>query len=44
VPNLDNHGRYMLIENDRNFIVLGDRYDATLEDIEEWLTDEKGGA
>jgi hypothetical protein len=30
VPNIDNHGAYMLIEADRNLVVLGERYDATL--------------
>jgi hypothetical protein len=39
VPNLDNHGEYMLIENQRNFVVFGERYDATLEEINDWLTD-----
>jgi hypothetical protein len=32
----DNHGEYMLV-NDRNLVVLGDRYDATLEDIDYFL-------
>jgi hypothetical protein len=39
VPNIDNHGEFMLIETDRNFVVLGDRYDATLSEIEAFLND-----
>jgi hypothetical protein len=27
----------MLVEADRNLCVLGERYDATLEEIERWL-------
>ncbi len=37
VPNLDNFGEYMLIDADRNFVVCGSRYDATLDDIEAFL-------
>jgi hypothetical protein len=36
VPNLDNHGHYMIV-NERNFIVAGERFDMTLDDIERWL-------
>jgi hypothetical protein len=36
VPNLNNQGQYMLV-NDRNRIVLGERFDATLDDIEAYL-------
>lgn len=38
VPNLDNFGEYMLIDADRNGIVLGSRFDATLEEIEEFFS------
>jgi hypothetical protein len=34
---VDNHGSYMVIEASRNLIVLGSRFDATLDEIEEWL-------
>jgi len=37
VPHLDNFGRYMLIDANSNFVVLGARYDATLEDIDAFL-------
>jgi hypothetical protein len=36
---LNNCGEYMLIENNRNLVVLGERYDATLEDIAGYLED-----
>jgi len=39
VPNIDNHGEFMLIDTDRNFAVLGVRYDASLDEIEEFLRD-----
>jgi hypothetical protein len=39
VPNLDNRGLYMLAD-DRNHCVLGDRYDATLEEIEAFLDEQ----
>lgn len=40
VPNLDNHGDYMLLSSDTNFPVLGFRYDATLQDIDVFLKGE----
>jgi hypothetical protein len=33
-----NLGQYMLVEVDCNFIVLGERFNASLEDIAEYLT------
>jgi hypothetical protein len=39
VPNVDNCGAYRLIDTEINGIVLGSRYDATLDDIEQWLTE-----
>jgi hypothetical protein len=39
VPNVDNFGDYMLIEVDGNLVVLGSRYDASLDDIEAFLKD-----
>jgi hypothetical protein len=36
---LDNCGEYMLLRNDDNICVLGNRYDATLDDIEEYFRD-----
>lgn len=36
-PRSDNHGDYMLIEASRNRIVLGKRFDATLDDnLHDW--------
>jgi hypothetical protein len=34
---IDNHGEYMLVLNDMNCIVLGERFDASLDDIAEYL-------
>lgn len=39
VPNLDNHGEYMLIDLDNGFPILGFHYDASLDDIEAFLKD-----
>ena len=39
VPNLDNQGQFMLVDADRSRIVLGERFDATLDDIEKHLTE-----
>ncbi len=35
-PNLDNLGGYMVV-NARNWVVLGSRYDLSLEDLEAWV-------
>lgn len=35
----DSHGEYMLV-NDRNLCCLGNRYDASLDEIEAWLRSE----
>jgi hypothetical protein len=40
VPHAWNHGEFMLIEIQGNFPVLGSTYDATLEDIAEYLSDD----
>ena len=37
VPNADNHGYYSLINTNDNWVVLGERFDARLEDIDEFL-------
>jgi len=34
---LDNRGEYMLLDAQSNFSVLGHRYDAALEDLEEFF-------
>jgi hypothetical protein len=34
---IDNHGEYMLVLNDMNCVVLGERFDASLDDIAEYL-------
>jgi hypothetical protein len=39
VPNGDNFGDYMLIDTATGFVVLGSRFDASLEDIEAFLQD-----
>ena len=36
----DNAGRFQLIESDRNMVVLGERFDASLDDIEAYLKNE----
>jgi hypothetical protein len=38
-PHLNDHGEYMLSRVDMNLCVLGDRYDASLEDIAYFLND-----
>jgi hypothetical protein len=40
VPNLDNFGDYMLCDARTNFAVLGSRFDATLDDIEAYLSND----
>jgi hypothetical protein len=35
----DNMGDYMLVDVDQNFVVLGGRFDASLEEISAFLTD-----
>jgi hypothetical protein len=37
VPNIDNHGEYMLVDAYSNLVALGERFDATLEDIDAFL-------
>ena len=39
VPHLDNFGEYMLVDAANNLVVLGQRYDASLDDIEAYLKD-----
>jgi hypothetical protein len=38
-PHFDNQGLYMLAELRNNSLVLGERYDASLNEIEEYLKD-----
>ncbi len=33
----DNFGEYMLVDAGQNAVVLGGRYDASLEEIADWL-------
>ena len=33
----DNYGEYMLVDDSTNGVVIGARYDATLQDIWNWL-------
>jgi hypothetical protein len=33
----DNLGKYALVKDDSNLVVLGERFDASLEDIAEYL-------
>lgn len=37
VPNMDNFGDYMLVDERSNFVVFGSRFDATLEEIDDFL-------
>jgi len=37
VPNRDNHGLYRVVNVAKDRIVLGKKFDWTLEDIEDWL-------
>ena len=37
VDGWDNQGAYMLFDARQNLVVLGPRYDAALDEIEEWL-------
>ena len=34
----DNLGKYALVKIDSNYVVLGERFDASLEEISEYLT------
>jgi len=36
--NEDNLGKYALVKEDNRSVVLGERFDASLEDIEEYLS------
>jgi hypothetical protein len=36
--NEDNLGKYALVKKDRNSVVLGERFDASLEEIAEYLS------
>jgi hypothetical protein len=38
---LDNHGQYMLVDADHNWVVRGKRFDFTLEDIADFLHGEE---
>ena len=37
VDGWDNQGAYMLFDARQNLVVLGSKYDAALDEIEEWL-------
>jgi hypothetical protein len=34
---LDNHGGYQLVDADRNWIVAGERFNLTLDDVDRFL-------
>jgi hypothetical protein len=38
VPNIDNYGQYSLIDAYTNCVVLGARFDASLEQIDDFLS------
>ncbi len=40
---MDNHGHYRLIDVNLNTVVMGERYNASLEMIEEYLKSESTG-
>lgn len=35
--NYDNQGEYMITDPDSNAVVAGERFDMTIDDVEEWL-------
>ena len=37
-PHADDHGLYWLLDPSRNLVVFAERHDASLDDIEEFLT------
>ncbi len=39
-PSLDNFGAFMLVEHPRNIVVLGSRFDASLQEIATYLRKE----
>ena len=39
----DNRGQFQLIESDRRVVVLGERFDAALDDIEAYLRRQLNG-
>ena len=41
VPTMNNRGAFMLIEAIRNLVVMGERFNATLEDIEAFFAARK---
>jgi hypothetical protein len=40
----DNRGKFQLIESDRSLVVLGERFDASLVDIEAYLAQKETGS
>ena len=38
VPYIDNLGDFRLVDEFHNWVVLGEKYSATLDDIEDYLT------
>lgn len=41
VPTMNDFGEYMLIEPNRNLVVLGERFNASLDDIETFFSSPK---
>jgi hypothetical protein len=39
--NIDHYGGYMLVDEYTNFIVGGQRFDLTIDDLEDWLTSDE---
>ena len=39
-PNVDDFGEYMIVDAYRNFVVRGQRFDLTLEDVEGFLKED----
>ena len=37
IAHLDDHGEYRLVDSDRGFVVAGEKFDLTLDDVENWL-------
>jgi hypothetical protein len=41
-PHLDDHGGYRIIDADRNYIVAGEKFNLTLDDVDDYLRESWG--
>ena len=37
--NINDHGGYMMVDNQNNFVVAGSKFDMDLEDVNNWLNE-----